>query len=119
MTDKFYEDQLKNFGTEAVQIKRGNIEKHLAEEYRRNMLAVVESLMSDMKGRQWIFEQLSICRVFTSPFVPGQQDTTAFLSGLQAYGHKLLDDVMKSAPKSFEIMMQEELARRTARETKS
>ncbi len=118
MSDKFYEDQLKNFGTEAVQIKRGNIDKHLAEEYRRNMLAVVESLMSDMKGRQWIYEQLSVCRVFTSPFIPGQPDTTAFMSGLQAYGHKLLDDVMKAAPKLFDTMMQEEQARTASREVR-
>ncbi len=118
MTDKTYQAQLENFGVDAVQIKRGNIDQHLAEEYRRNMLSVVGDLMSDMKGRQWIYEQLTICRVFTSPFVPGQPDTTAFLSGMQAYGHKLLDDVMKSAPKLFDVMMQEELGRRVARENK-
>lgn len=118
MSDKFYKDQLENFGTEAVQIKHGNIDKHLSEEYRRNMLSVISTLMNDMKGRQWIFEQLTICRVFTSPFTPGQPDVTAFFSGLQSYGHKLLDDIMKAAPKQFDAMMQEEIARKASMEAK-
>lgn len=117
--DDVYKRQLESFGTDAVQVKHGNLDKHLVEEHRRNMLGVMQSLMSDMKGRQWVYEQLTICRVFTSSFVPGQPDTTAFLSGLQAYGHKLMDDIMKASPGQFNIMIQEEVARKAVRETRN
>ncbi len=119
MSDKFYQDQLKNFGVDAVQIPRGGVNKEASEEHRRNMLSVTESLMSDMKGREWMYEQLSILKVFTVPFVPGQPDVSNFFCGLQAYGHKLQNDIMIAAPKQYHVMIEEEAARKVARSIKN
>lgn len=112
--DKEFKEQLDRWGTESVQIVRGNISEKRQEERHNTTISVIRALMERIEGRQWLYAQLDMCKVFTSPFVAGKTDVTAFLSGLQAYGHSLLADIMAASPNEFPAMLQEEATRRSA-----
>lgn len=112
--DAEYKKQLEQFGTEAVRIVKGDLSKKRRDERHEATIAVIRALMERIEGRQWCYAQLDMCRTFTSPFVPGKTDVTTFLSGLQAYGHELLSQIMQAAPEHYPTMLQEEAARRMA-----
>jgi len=115
MTDDFYKKQLEEFGIESTRVVEGNLEKKRAEERKASTTAVIKYLMSEMAGRHWLYSVLDMCRTFTSPFVPGQPDVTAFFSGAQALGHRLLADIMEVAPENYYVMVQEEAARKSTK----
>lgn len=114
MSDATYKKQLEAFGIEAVRITDIDLEKKRQEETRQAMLSVVKALMDRTEGRQWIYSKLDMCKVFTTPFVPGQPDGTAFFSGVQSVGQNLLSDVMEASPENFYTMIQEENARKAS-----
>jgi len=112
--DDVYKKQLEALGIEAIRIVPGDIEKKRTEERKEISAAVMRNLMDSIEGRSWLYCVLDMCRTFTSPFVPGQPDTTAFFSGAQALGHKLLADIMIAAPEKYYMMIGEEQARKKA-----
>lgn len=114
MTDKFYSKQLEAFGIEAVRITEGDVERQRQDQLQRAFATVIKSIMDTMEGRQYFYSKLNMCRVFTTPFIPGAPDGTAFFAGVQSVGQNLLDDIMRSAPENFYLMIQEAEARRTA-----
>lgn len=113
--DKVFDKQLEALGIEYTQVVPVPVTEKFAEEDRLNTSHVIRTLMEDPGGRQWVYAQLDRCRVFTTPFIPGQPDTTAFQSGAQAYGQALLADIMVSSPENFWKMISEDGARRAAR----
>jgi hypothetical protein len=116
MTDDFYKKQLEAFGIESVRITKGDINKKRSQERQESMLTMIRLIMDRVEGRQWLYTILDMCRVFTSPFVPGQPDVTAFFSGAQALGHKILADIMVAAPQNYYLMISEEESRKQALE---
>lgn len=110
--DKTYKKQLEAFGIESVKITEGDVERQRQEQIRQSMLAVVKREMETMEGRQYFYSKLDMCRVFTTPFMPGAPDGTAFFSGIQSVGQNLLDDIMQASPESFWMMLQEADARK-------
>lgn len=112
MDDKEYSSQLAKWGTEAIRPIKGNLSKKRQEERKEATIAVIKALMDRIEGRQWLYIQLDVCGVFATPFAPNRPDITAYLCGLQDFGHKLLADIMESSPEQFHLMVQEETARR-------
>lgn len=75
------------------------------------MVNVVKALMDNIDGRQWIYNKLDMCGVFTAPIAPGDAYGTHVLCGIQSVGHAILNDVMRAAPDKFPIMLEEAAAR--------
>lgn len=112
MTDAFFKKQLEQFGTESVRMPSSDKDKKPQLQISH---AVVQSLMDSMQGRQWLYDMLDMCNVFTAPFVSGKPDVTAFLSGMQAIGHIIYGEIMKAAPQHYYLMIQESAARKAAK----
>lgn len=110
--DKTYQKQLEAFGIESVRVTEGDAERHRQERDREALLAVVKHVMETIEGRQYFYSKLEMCRVFTSPFIPGAPDGTAFFSGVQSVGQSILDDIMRASPANFFLMIQEAEARK-------
>lgn len=115
MEDKFYKKQLETLGTDYTQVVIADVRNKFAEEDRDTTNSVIRALMEETAGRYWVYMQLDRCHVFTTPFMPGQPDVTAYHAGCQAYGQELLAEIMNSAPESFWKMIQEATARRESR----
>lgn len=115
MNDKVYTKQLEKFGIEAIRVSQSDAEKqrekHNEKEHRLAIDKVIKREMETMEGRQYFWSKLDMCRVFTTPFVPGAPDGTAFFSGIQSVGQNLLDDIMRASPDNFYVMIQEANAR--------
>ena len=110
-TDKVYKKQLEAFGIESVRVTRGDIEKKMREENKEATAVVIKQLMDSIRGRQWMYNLLDLCGVFSSPFVAGQPDVSDMLAGVQIVGQKFLADIMISCPEQFHVMSQEAHAR--------
>lgn len=110
--DDVYKKQLEKFGIESTRVVKVDLSKALSKQKKENNCVVTKLLMESGAGREWIYDILDLCRVFTTPFSPGQPDMTHLLCGAQAVGHKILKDVMDASPEKFYIMTQEESARR-------
>ena len=75
----------------------------LAERERQEML---KALLSMPQGRRWMYELLSRCKPFHTPF---SQDAMlmAFSCGEQNIGFWLLGDIVRACPELYIQMMQE------------
>lgn len=63
--------------------------------------AVVRNIMSTIEGREWMWNLLSGCSVFSSTYVIGAADATAFNEGSRAVGLRLLADIMTACPDAY------------------
>lgn len=115
MTDKVFQKQLDSFGIESVKATEGDVERYEREEAKKATLLLVKGIMETMAGRQYFFGKLDMCRVFTTPFVSGSPDATAYFCGVQSVGHNLLDDIMQASPENYWLMLQEADARKASK----
>lgn len=67
---------------------------------------VVRGIMSIQEGRAWLYDYLSNCGTFTSPFHPNENQTN-FNCGMQHIGHLIQEDIMRAAPESYWKMIKE------------
>ncbi|OHD24864.1 MAG: hypothetical protein A2Y38_16135 [Spirochaetes bacterium GWB1_59_5] len=67
----------------------------------------LQSVMSTMEGRRFIWRQLGETGVFRTSFVAGAADTTAFNEGSRNYGLRLLSEIMSELPDHYLIMQKE------------
>lgn len=109
--DKTYKKQLEAFGVEFTQAPEENLTKKQRQEFAITQADVIKNLMSTMQGRRWLYSKLDAWRVFSTPFVPADAHGTSFFAGIQACGHSLLDDIIRSSPEDFGLMLQEAAAR--------
>lgn len=109
--DKVYEKQLEQFGVEQTRVIDVDLRKRAKEEHAISSSVTIKNIMDTMQGRQWMYSKLDSTGVFTTPFVPGQPDFSAFLSGAQAVGQMFLSEVMLHTPKEFNLMCEEAAAR--------
>ena len=70
---------------------------------------VVSNLMAHPRGRRWIWNLLSGCMVFNQLFDagPGGNAKMCFREGRRSIGLEMLDKVMRYAPKSYVLMLEE------------
>ena len=73
----------------------------------KQRLEVVQAIMGQPQGRSFMYDYLSRCSVFTTPFVRGEPDTSAFNAGRQSIGHDIQADIMLAAPEMYWVMIEE------------
>lgn len=68
---------------------------------------IIKTLMSDPRGRRWLWNQLAFCRCFSvdANTDPGQM---AFEKGLRNYGMKLFSAIGRHAPAEYLTMTREQ-----------
>lgn len=74
---------------------------------KKSRLEVIQALMSIPAGRQWIYEKLSECHVYSPTFVVGDPYLSSFKEGERHVGLGILQDVMLASPEQFMKMCNE------------
>lgn len=87
--------------------KQVNNARKKASLKKSESLRVVQALMQHKDGRKWIYNLLQRCHIYTSPFVPGQADVTAFNCGEENVGLMIQADVVAAAPDEYLQMCKE------------
>lgn len=66
-------------------------------------------VMSDARGRRYVFASLARCGIYRSSFLAGrgQPEATAFYEGERNIGLELLARLLKETPAAYATMMQE------------
>lgn len=91
----------------------GSNRKHIRQAEKAALVAenerklFVAHIMSTLPGRAWMHDLLLKCSIFSTPFVAGAYDITAFKCGGQNIGLQIFADVHASAPREYVLMMQE------------
>lgn len=70
-------------------------------------LDVIKGVMSTIRGRQWIYDMLNSAHIFSTTFIMGSPDGSAFAEGERNHGLRLLVDVQNAAPDLYLLMVQE------------
>ncbi len=71
---------------------------------------VVRRILSHANGRSWYYRQLVRCHIYSSPFEPGQPDTTAFRLGEENIGKQWMLAAIDAASDFYMIMLKEQKA---------
>lgn len=109
MTDKIFENQLKQFGDEAIVIERGRSTPAAInnEERTAAMIAVVKGLMDTVQGRQWVWEKLAFCQALGFVCDPEKPLTVSYFRGMQDVGLYLYQEINAVSPDMILTMNQE------------
>jgi hypothetical protein len=83
----------------------------------RQVKGVVRGIMSSPQGRQWVFELLSQCHLYSSSHT-GNALNTAFAEGERNMGLVILSQVMSACPDQYILAMREADARDHAAESR-
>jgi len=86
------------------QVKKARADAELAEALR---LDVVRDVMKSAAGRFWIYGELFSRHIFSTTFVPGSPDISAFKEGERNSGLRLLADIQSAAPDQYALMLKE------------
>ena len=81
-----------------------------AEKQKRDVRDEIDELlwlMSDPRGRRWMWRRLSDLGVYRLSYVQGDFATTAFNEGQRNVGLKLINQIMQHCPARFTEMQKE------------
>lgn len=106
MADEENEEQLAP-SYDAGDKRSVNTARKKAARKKKQRLEVVAAIMAQPQGRSYMYEYLTRCSTFTTPFVEGMPDKTAFNAGRQSVGHDLQADIMAAAPEMYWVMVKE------------
>lgn len=81
--------------------------KASAKQRQRTNDDAFAALLSSPSGRQWLFDFLSTCHVFTTTHRGEAPLTSAFCEGERNIGLRLIADTMRISPASFTKMLEE------------
>ncbi len=70
-------------------------------------LDVIRNVMQTAIGRAWIYGLLERCHCFSTSFIQGAPDASAFREGERNIGLQLLADVQSASPDLYLTMIQE------------
>jgi hypothetical protein len=73
----------------------------------RNEVDELLWLMSDARGRRWMWRRLSELGVYRLTYAPGDFAQTAFQEGQRSVGLKLITQIMQHCPARFTEMQKE------------
>lgn len=83
-------------------------EREVARRERDNREVLV-TLLATPGGRNWMWQVLSGCNVFSQSFVPGADQTaTAFNEGRRSVGNEILAAVMRASPDTVVQLLKEQ-----------
>ncbi len=78
-----------------------------AEKDEALKLSVIKNLMDTSPGRSFVYDQLNSGHIFSTSFVQGSPDASAFREGERNHALRLLADVMNACPESYLTMCEE------------
>lgn len=108
MTDKTFEKQMEQFGTEFVVNERAPTQARARrEEYSEAMTSVVKELMNTVQGRHWLWEKLAYCQTFGFVCDPEKTHLNARFQGMQDVGMLIYQEINAVAPDLILTMNQE------------
>lgn len=81
-----------------------------AEARRQLEIGDFKWIVSNKRGRRYVYRLLELAGVFRTSFTP-DPCTTAFNEGRRAYGVQVLADLVEHAPESYSLMLSEHHAR--------
>lgn len=81
--------------------------KKKAEVDRALELNVIKEIMSTSPGRKWIYDWLERCHCYSTSFIQGSPDASAFREGERNIGLQLLVDVQNAASETYLTMLKE------------
>lgn len=70
-------------------------------------LDTIRNIMSTPPGRKWIYEMLERCHCYSTSFIAGAPDASAFREGERNIGLQLLADVQTAASETYLAMLKE------------
>ena len=73
-----------------------------------NRLAYLRHIMSNSPGREWMYDLLSRCSMFQTPFSPINPHVTAFNCGQQNVGLSIFAELTTHCAVEYNLMMQEQ-----------
>lgn len=115
MTDKIYEKQLEQFGTNATVIERQRTPMQArSTEYVEAVTQVVKDLMNTVQGRHWMWEKLMFCGTLGFTCDPERAHTASYFRGMQDVGLALYHEINAIAPDMILTMNQEAAQRNMA-----
>jgi hypothetical protein len=86
-----------------------NAKRDEARKVRENA-QVMQSILHTKPGRAWLNDILENCHIFSTPFVPGQPDTTAFAMGEENIGKRLMMAAIDADASGYMKMLAERKA---------
>ncbi len=78
-----------------------------AEKTEALKLEVIRNVMSTSAGRKWIYGILERCHMYSTSFIQGSPDGTAFNEGARNQGIQLFLEVESAAPADYIKMVRE------------
>lgn len=70
-------------------------------------LDVVKNVLGTAAGRSWMYGLLERCHCFSTSFIAGAPDASAFREGERNIGLQILIDIQNAAPDFYLTMIQE------------
>lgn len=92
--------------SEPIQAQR----EQKAEDAKRDQQAEIDELlwlMSDKRGRRWMWRRLSECGIYRISYTGGDFAATAFAEGRRTVGLNLIVQLMQHCPDRFNEMQKE------------
>lgn len=86
------------------QVKKARKEAEHGEALK---LDEIRKVMQSSPGRQWMYGLLERCHCYSTSFIAGAPDASAFREGERNIGLQLLIDIQNAAPDLYLTMIQE------------
>lgn len=74
---------------------------------RRNNRDVIATVLASKAGRDWFYDVLAACHIYSTPFEPGAPDVTAFRLGEENVGKQLMLEAIGASPENYLMMVKE------------
>lgn len=78
-----------------------------AEQIEALRLDVIKNVMQSAPGRNWLYSVLERCHCYSTSFISGAPDASAFREGERNIGLQILIDIQNAAPDLYLTMIQE------------
>lgn len=82
--------------------------KATAGRRQKKLDSALSELLASPDGRLWFWDLLGKCNILSTPFRPGETDTTAFGCGEQNIGLQLVAQLSRVSPEAYVLMMKEQ-----------
>lgn len=102
--DEIPADELPDNAADETQVVARKRAAGRRDQRLRNTLV---GILSVRDGREWVWDLLERCNVYSQSFVQGEPDATAFNEGRRSVGNRLLAEIVRADPQAMITMMKE------------
>lgn len=73
----------------------------------KRIRTTLAGMLTNRDVREWLWDHLTACNVFSQSFVQGEPDSTAFNEGKRSIGNRLISEIVLADPAAYVTMMKE------------